>query len=149
MTPPAPDPDVIGARLRLLRETLDDLAQLRGADAERLAAEHLTRAAAERLMQVAIDLAIDINGHLAVGLLGRAPATGRESFLLLAEGGVVDQATAERLAPSAGLRNVLVHRYTDIDLAVVAGAIARVLDDFAAYVTGVAGFLGRASGPGG
>lgn len=143
MTPPAPDPTVIGTRLRLLRETLDDLAQLRGIDTERLAAEHLTRAAAERLMQVAIDLAIDVNGHLAVGVLGRAPATGRESFLLLADVGVVDAGTAERLAPAAGLRNVLVHRYTEIDLAVVAGAVERVLEDFPAYLQAVAGFVSR------
>jgi len=143
MTPPAPDPGVVGARLRLLRETLDDLAQLRGATPDRLAAEHLTRAAAVRLIQVTVDLAIDVNGHLAVGVLGRAPATGRESFLLLAELGVVDEATAERLAPAAGLRNVLVHRYTDIDLAVVAGAIGRVLDDFPGYVRAVVAFIGR------
>jgi uncharacterized protein YutE (UPF0331/DUF86 family) len=141
VTPPAPDPGVVGARLRLLRETLDDLAQLQGADVARLSDEHLTRAAAERLIQVAVDLAVDVNGHLAVGILGRAPATGRESFELLGEAGVLDPALAGRMAPSAGLRNVLVHRYADIDLGIVAAAIDRVLEDFPEYVRQVAGYL--------
>jgi hypothetical protein len=36
VTPPGPDADVIERRLRLLRQTLDDLAVLRGVDAARL-----------------------------------------------------------------------------------------------------------------
>jgi uncharacterized protein YutE (UPF0331/DUF86 family) len=50
---------------------------------------------------------------------------------------------AERLAPSAGLRNVLVHRYADIRVDLVAGAIGLVLDDFAAYVRSIAAHLDR------
>jgi uncharacterized protein YutE (UPF0331/DUF86 family) len=45
------------------------------------------------------------------------------------------------MAPSAGLRNVLVHRYADIDLGVVAGAVERVLTDFPDYLRQVARFV--------
>jgi uncharacterized protein YutE (UPF0331/DUF86 family) len=138
VTPAGPDREVVGRRLRALDDALADLEILRDVSVDRLRAEPLTRAAAERLLQVVVDLAIDVNAHLVVTALGRAPATGRESFTLLVDVGAIDQELADRLAPSAGLRNVLVHRYTDIRVELVAAAIGPVLDDFAAYVRAVA-----------
>ncbi len=62
---------------------------------------------------------------------------------MLGDIGVLEAELAERLAPSAGLRNVLVHRYADIRVDLVAGAIGLVLDDFAAYVRSIAAHLDR------
>jgi uncharacterized protein YutE (UPF0331/DUF86 family) len=143
MIVPRLDADVIGGRLRSLRNTLDELEALRGVDAERLLQEPLQRAAAERLVQVAVDLAIDCNAHIAVALLGRAPKNGRGSFIDAADAGAIDAALSERLAPAAGLRDVLVHRYVDIRADLVVAAVDEVLDGFAVYVRQVAEFLER------
>lgn len=143
MTPERPDRDVVGRRLRAIADTLDDLAPLRGVTPERLRAEPLTRAAVERLVQVIVDLAIDLNAHLAAALLGRAPATGRDSLAMAAEAGVIDAGLAERLAPAAGLRNLLVHRYQEVRLELVAGSVDPVLDGFADYQRSVAAYLDR------
>ncbi|WP_208029424.1 type VII toxin-antitoxin system HepT family RNase toxin [Rhabdothermincola sediminis] len=145
MNVPRLDTDVIARRLRLLRDTLDELTALRGVTAARLETAPLERAAAERLLQVAVDLAIDINAHVAVALSGRAPATGRESFLAMGTAGVLPVELAEQLAPAAGLRNVLVHRYVDISLELVARAVPEVLDGLGAYVEQVATFLASRS----
>lgn len=141
MTPPALDRDQVGRRLRSLTDALGELEALRGVTVERLAAEPLTRAAAERLVQVVVDLATDVNGHVSVAVHGAAPQTGRESFETAATAGALDADLAERLAPAAGLRNVLVHRYTDIRPDLVAAAVPEVLDGFAEYVRQVAAFL--------
>jgi uncharacterized protein YutE (UPF0331/DUF86 family) len=76
VTPAGPDREVVGRRLRALDDALADLEILRDVSVDRLRAEPLTRAAAERLLQVVVDLAIDVNAHLVVTALGRAPATG-------------------------------------------------------------------------
>jgi uncharacterized protein YutE (UPF0331/DUF86 family) len=143
MIAPRLDADVIGRRLRSLRDTLDELEALRGVGAEQLRQQPLQRAAAERLMQVTVDLAIDCNAHIAVALLGRAPVSGRGSFIDAAGVGAIDAALGERLAPAAGLRNVLVHRYVDIRVELVAAAVDEVLDGFAIYVRQVATFVER------
>jgi uncharacterized protein YutE (UPF0331/DUF86 family) len=104
---PRLDAAVVGHRLRSLGNTLDELEALRGADAERLRREPLQRAAAERLMQVVVDLAIDCNAHIAVAILGRAPENGRGSFIDAASVGAIEVELCERLAPAAGLHNVL------------------------------------------
>ncbi|MGH9213385.1 MAG: type VII toxin-antitoxin system HepT family RNase toxin [Acidimicrobiales bacterium] len=140
MTPRRLDPDVVAVRLRMLRDLLDQLEELRDVAADRLKAEPLTRAAVERFIQAAVDLAVDVNGHLAVAELDVAPTSGRSSFELAANAGAIDAGLAERLAPAAGLRNVLVHRYTEIAVDRVAAAVTVVLDGFAEYVRQVAVF---------
>ncbi|HSL56990.1 MAG TPA: HepT-like ribonuclease domain-containing protein [Acidimicrobiales bacterium] len=125
-----------------MREALDDLAALADVDAERLRAEPLTRAAAERLIQVVVDLAIDVNAHVATAELGRAPVTARGSFVDAAAAGAIDAELADRLTPTAGLRNVLVHRYVDIDVDVVAASVTPILRDYGAWVHQVSSWLG-------
>jgi len=142
VTPARLDPESVERRLRALADALADLEQLRGATSVRLDTEPLTRAAAERLVQVVVDLAIDVNAHIAAAHLHRAPATARQSFLDAATVGAIDASLAALLAPTAGLRNVLVHRYIDIDSQIVAAAIDVVLDGYADYLRSVARWLG-------
>jgi uncharacterized protein YutE (UPF0331/DUF86 family) len=59
--------------------------------------------------------------------------------------GVIPAELAARMAPSASLRNVLVHMYLDVDLSKVADAVAMVRRDYAEYVREVAGWLERQS----
>lgn len=141
MTPPLLDRDQAGARLRTMRDMLDELETLRGVSAARLGDEPLTRAAAERLIQVVVDLAVDVNAHIAVVATGTAPQTGRESFFAAATSGAITEELAAQLAPAAGLRNVLIHRDTDIRTDLVASAVDTVLDGFAEYVRQVAAYL--------
>ncbi len=143
MTPASLDVAVLTKRLQTVEETLSDLENLRGVTPARLAVEPLTRAAAERLEQTTVDLAVDINAHVAASLLGRAPETGRESFYAAADAGAIGPDLAEMLAPAAGLRNVLVHRYTEINREIVASAVDELLDRFPDYVEQVREFLSR------
>jgi uncharacterized protein YutE (UPF0331/DUF86 family) len=144
VTPRSLDRDVAARRLRLLRDTLDELGQLQDVTAQRLQSEPLTRAATERLIQVAVDLAIDVNTHIAVSLLGRSPDAGYQSFELAAEAGAIGADLARQLAPAAGLRNRLVHRYAEIRLELVAAAVGDVLSGFGDYVKQAAAFIERA-----
>lgn len=141
MNPRRPDIAVVERRLRALTDALDDLQRLRDIDAAGFRADPIARAAAERLLQVSVDLAVDINAHLATSALGRAPTTGRESFVAIAEAGIVSRELADLLAPAAGLRNVLVHRYVDIDVQLVTRAVEDILDLMPRYVGEVATFL--------
>jgi uncharacterized protein YutE (UPF0331/DUF86 family) len=47
------------------------------------------------------------------------------------------------MAPSASLRNVLVHMYLDVDLSKVANSVPMALKDYAEYIHEVAGWLVR------
>lgn len=143
MTPDRPDIDVVVERLRAIERTLDRLETLRGATAVELRSDFIREAAAERLLQATIDLALDVNGHIAVTVLGRAPRDGHDSFLDAGRAGVIPEHLAADLAPSARFRNVIVHQYVDIDPEQVATAIELVLQQFPRYVTSVGAWLSR------
>lgn len=63
-------------------------------------------------VQVVIDLAVSACVALGLG----SPPTYASAFRLLGEHGVIDRDLAERLARAAGLRNLIVHSYADLDL---------------------------------
>ena len=141
MSPAELDREVVSRRLRLLHQTLADLRPLGELDSAVLQADPVRRAAVERFIQVLVDLAADVNAHIVVARLGSAPNTAAESFRLAAEVGAFPVELAERLVPAAGLRNLLVQRYGDIDVALLAQSVAQVLAGFDDYVVSVARWL--------
>ncbi len=143
MTPVAPNPNVVERRLALQRGLLHEMRKLQPLSVERLASEPVIRAAIERMMQSIVDLALDINSHIASSVLERAPSTGRESFDLMVTMGIIETEHADRLKPAVGLRNVLVHMYADIDVALIADSIDAFEAMFSSYVRVVAQWLLR------
>ena len=141
MTPRRLDVDVVRNKLAAIEHTGDVLTSLGDIDAHRLRDDPVVAAAVERLIGRLVDLAVDVNSHLAVALLGRAPGEYRESFDLMAQAGVIEVAMAVRLKPSVGMRNVIVHDYVRVDLARVAAVVPEAIDAYRAYVTAVARFL--------
>lgn len=126
--------------LGLLRRVTDDVAVLRAragaadpADRERLDAVKYT-------LVTAVEGAIRAAQHLAASESWRVPATNADAFRVLAEHGVVDDVLAEDLARAAGLRNLLVHRYADINDTRVVAALAG-LDALDAYVDAVTAWV--------
>jgi uncharacterized protein YutE (UPF0331/DUF86 family) len=89
-------------------------------------------------VQACIDLAVHACTHEALGV----PSSPSTAFALLAKHHVVETSLADRLSRAAGLRNIIVHRYTDLAASKLADAIntgLADLDDFAAALRAHAG----------
>lgn len=138
MSPRRLDPSVVEVRLTTMTTLLDDLA---GFDVLDLEHDHRTRYAVERVLTQLVELASSVNEHVAGALLHRTATSYRESFLLAAEAGLIDDVLRDALLPSVGMRNVLVHDYVRVDLALVAAAVPLALDDYRRYVEAVAAFV--------
>lgn len=141
MTPRRLDPDTVTARLELLREAIEDLESLGRVDAERLRGDRLTRRVVERCLEHLVDVAAAVNAHIAGAVLGRAPRDLTSSFDDVAAAGAISTELADRLRPSAGMRNVIVHAYAELDLDLVAGALPHAVRDYGDYLAAVATFL--------
>lgn len=84
-------------------------------------------------LQRACEAAIDLGMHLVrLGRLG-IPKTSREAFDLLERSGTLPSALAAPLRAMVGFRNVAVHDYRRLDLAVVEAIVERHLDDLLAF----------------
>jgi uncharacterized protein YutE (UPF0331/DUF86 family) len=73
------------------------------------------RTPCERHLQLAILLAIDIAIHLVAEDSAKTPDDYGSSFAILAEMKVLNSDLATRMRSAAGLRNILVHAYLDVD----------------------------------
>lgn len=113
-------------RLRELDLRLGALDTLRRDTIEaRYRSELAVRAQVERHLQLAVQAVIDVAVHIVAEDVAGVPEDYGSAFMLLADEGLIDRSLAQRLRKAAGLRNVLVHGYVDVD----PGIVWRSLDD--------------------
>ena len=139
------DAAVIRRKLGHIAESLRALAPLADLSLDEYRRRLYERKAAERLLHEAIEAALDINAHILAGHGGAVPEDYYSGFLALAALGVLSQELAEQLAPSAGLRNRLVHEYEGLDDERVRAAMATILDRYPRYVRAIETFLTRSA----
>lgn len=98
----------------------------------------------DRRMQVAVENCIDIATHLAAGLDLPRKERASDVFLLLAEKETISAELAQKLAGAAGLRNILVHEYMEIDYRLAYSDIDEKLLDLKQFGKEVLDFLEKA-----
>jgi uncharacterized protein YutE (UPF0331/DUF86 family) len=126
------DADSVFAKLARLDSLLGVLesAQERGKTA--VTSDVHLQLEVERALQVSIQICIDIGAHL-VSELGLKPAEDYQGvFASLGAHGTIDGDLADRLGDAAGLRNLLVHDYGEIDHARLWDSLGE-LDDLRAF----------------
>lgn len=133
MTSGPADPVVIRRHLAALREALGELRKRPAPDAQALQVDVALRWAVERGLQLCAQNVLDIAAHVAAAS-GRDAPDYRTGIERLRELGIVPAGLAERLKPLAGLRNVLVHGYLEVDLRILARILARDLGDLDIFV---------------
>ncbi len=134
-------------KLQLIAGDLERLFQFKDESLESLKNDEVRLAAVERLLERIVMRAIDVNEHLlselGTGEEKSTRLTYRDTFLLLASIDVYPKDFAEKIARSAGLRNILVHDYNDADRRIIHSAIKTCLHDYHQYVESVRVFLDR------
>ena len=139
--------EFVRRKLHLIAEDLGRLLHFRDRTLDELAGDFVAMAAVERLLERVVMRAIDVNQHLlselATGCEEKITRfTYRDTFLGLAEIGIYPAEFAEQIARSAGLRNILVHDYNDLDRSIVHNSISSCLGDYYRYVEYIANLLG-------
>ncbi len=83
----------------------------------------------QRACEASIDLAAHIIRVKKLGL----PQTSRDMFALLQDAGLIDAQLSDRLQKMTGFRNIAVHNYQKLDLAIVQHLIEHRLGDIQAF----------------
>jgi uncharacterized protein YutE (UPF0331/DUF86 family) len=109
------DADVLRRRIDALLGYLTRLEPFGAVDRKQFIADRDEHHLAERYLHLAIESALDIANHLIADAGFEAPDTYRDAFAILTRHGVLDEDLGKRLQTWAGMRNVLVHLYLDID----------------------------------
>lgn len=96
------------------------------------------RGSARYHLILAAEAALDVGTHLIARRRWRTPRGYADVFTVLAEAGALDAALGQRLSRFAGLRNRLVHRYWDVDDALVHSMLDTDLDDLDRFIAACA-----------
>ncbi len=109
------DREVFDRRLGKLEELLRRLRSLAQRDRQEFLSQATLRASAERWLHLAAECTLDLAHHLIAERGWKTPATYREAFQILRDEGVLTAEMAKEMEAWAGLRNVLVHLYLEVD----------------------------------
>lgn len=135
------DVEIIQRKLAVILDNLKALEPIHRMERDEYLRDLYKRKATERLLQELIEAAIDINTHMIVGSGYAAPDDYYQSFIRAAEIGIISPDLSEKLAPSAGLRNRLVHEYDRIEHLIILEAVGMAEEFYPRYVKEVSDAL--------
>ena len=127
------DAESVQRRLRRLDEQVQQLRMLGDLSREEFLSDNLKQAAAARLLQTSIQVVLDIGSHI---LAERGVVDWEEYRQIpqrLAQLEVISRSLSERLKKAAGVRNILVHMYLDVDAGMLYDTIHHELDAFGEF----------------
>lgn len=136
-------PDVILKILESLREHIKLLRAVQSESLASLTADLVRYNGVIHLLQLCVEHVADVGAHILAGSGLEMPGEYREIIIKLGQHGIIPRDFAERIAPMAGFRNIVVHRYLSVDPARVYAHLQYGLDDFERFIVHIYEYLQR------
>lgn len=137
------DADLIRRKLSRMSMYLEKLKPIAEKSLSEYKSDSYLKFSAERLIQLIVEAATDINNHVVVETGNRPPEDYGASFIRASEAGLISRELSERLKGSAGMRNILVHEYMEIDDEKVYKAISLARKEYKEYIKQVDEFVDK------
>lgn len=141
------DRDKLEGLIRNLRRYTEILRQIVQRDETRFVSDPIVIGSARYYLQVAIETCINMAHHLIATERLRAPQDYKDTFAVLNEAGIIPAECARTMRELAGLRNLLVHLYWEVDDRMVYAGIRTELDDFETFVGHIVAHLDQGISP--
>jgi uncharacterized protein YutE (UPF0331/DUF86 family) len=132
--------------LQLLDSLREEITLLRPLQSESLAdltADPVRYNGVLHLLQIAIQHVTDVGAHLLAGSGLALPDEYRQIITKMGQHGILPYDFANRVAPMASFRNIVVHEYLTVDPAQVHEHLQHGLDDFERFIDYVYDYLLR------
>ena len=138
------DINVILTRLSKIEDYLKRLEKYQSTTLDEYSENKDIQLITERLIQVMTEAALDIIKHLlsCLGILRQKETwTKKDYFLEAANLNIISSEIANQLVKAAGMRNILVHIYLNIEPEQVFFAIAKSLEIYPIYIHQITAYL--------
>lgn len=137
------DEAVVVDKLRQVHEYTEDLREMRDVPKAEYVDDTVTQRAVERTLMNVIQSRVDLAQHIRASGELSPSGTSKEEIEALANADIISEETEARIAEAVGFRNVLAHRYGDIDHDVVYGVLQEDLHWFDRFQREVAQWFQR------
>ena len=114
--------DLVINKMADTQKYLEELMPILQHDSREIIDDNLKLRSVERLFQLIVDTTIDINTYIITESDVSVPDDYQSTFMVMGEHNIVPMDFAQAIAPSVGLRNLIVHKYGKVD-------IKRMIDD--------------------
>ena len=135
------DREIVATRLSRLRDAVRHLAEIAALDRDTYRQGPYWTVLAERYLHVSIEAMLDTANHIIAAEGFRKPLQLRDCFSILGEERVLPQEFVQDILPLVGLRNRLVHVYTEIDHDHIYEMLTTRLDDFETYARHIVAYI--------
>lgn len=135
------DENVVVDKLRHINRYTNDLKQMRGMSKEEYVEDMVTQRAVERTFTNLIQSCIDLAQHVRSMEELSPSGTSRKEIAALGNADIISSETQEKMEEAVGFRNILAHRYGDVDHDVVYDVLHNDLRWFERFQTEVARWL--------
>jgi len=136
------DPELLAKKLAFIETCVSEIRRL--SKPERIDTDLREERFVVHTLQIAIQAALDVGAHIVADERLGEPGSYREIFDLLVKHDWLPAPLAGPLRNMAGFRNILVHGYEAVDLAIVKQIVEVHLEDLLRFVTEVRARLGTA-----
>lgn len=134
---------IVLRKIEIIEETLRELRDLDNITTAKLEQDFFLKKGIERSLQVCVEAVIDI-AHRIISLEDHSPcSTAGKGLEVIESLGVI--ASASPYKPMVQFRNIVVHRYENVDNDIIVGILKRNLDDFDKYINEVRAYAQRKS----
>ncbi len=127
------DKTLILRKLAELEEYLNQISEFSSVSADEYSGNWKTQRIVERTLQIMIELCIDIAGHIISDRKLRVPVGYADTFRSLWEAGLINPGMLDIMEKMAKFRNIVVHQYESVDIAIVIMILRKHLDDFLVF----------------
>ena len=133
---PLIDKKVVSARLEKPRKYIRILHFLRKTPLSSFKKHIEKYGLAEHYLHLSIECILDTGTHIISSMGYGTPSTYEDVFKILGKHGVLPSAFVKKLKGLAGLRNILVHEYMDIDIDQVYAHLNKIglFEEFSLYI---------------
>ncbi|TRZ88836.1 MAG: DUF86 domain-containing protein [Methanosarcinales archaeon] len=133
--------DVVNAMIDLIDENIRLIYEIRSQDYESFSGNFRDIQAAKHSLQEAIEACLDIGSHIIAEQGFRRPEEYREIFRVLEENGIIDPVLSVKLQEMAQFRNLLVHRYGEIDTRRIYIIMSEEIKDILEFVKSILKYI--------
>jgi uncharacterized protein YutE (UPF0331/DUF86 family) len=135
------DIERVKGRAREIRESLEKIRRYAALPDAEFFADERNLYTVKHLLLIAIEATASLCAHILAKTARKSPSSHAECFEGLRDLGIVDGELASHLVRMVRFRNLLVHRYWEVDPVRVLGYAREDLGDFEAFLAAVEGFV--------
>lgn len=128
------DEEIIQAKIKDIENYLKELEPILELPNREIASHYEKLRTVERDFQLIVDTILDINSHIISA--NKLPISDdyQQTFTILAQNKFISPALSEKIAPVTGLRNLIVHKYGEVDMERFFNALRGNIGQFNDYI---------------